>query len=176
MPVYALTVVKGGPKFQEAPPADSQAEPESLKPPDGGFVAGFGGAPVRIGPVGGRGTGSPLFDSRGRPTVESLHMEIPGTTMAQFAAGLTAVGDRPVVDRTGLTGTYEIGFDAPAQSLVRTFQGSMPGKLPGAAPPEDPAGGSIFESIQSLGLRVEKDRAAIETLVIEHIEKTPTEN
>jgi uncharacterized protein (TIGR03435 family) len=53
----------------------------------------------------------------------------------------------------------------------------MPGKLPSAAPPpEDPAGGSIFESVQSLGLRLKKDKATIETIVIEHIEKTPTEN
>ena len=176
MPVYALTVVKGGPKFNEVPPEDPQAEPVFLKPAEGGFVAGFGSAPARIGPAGGRGAGSPLFDGRGRPTVESLHIEIPRATMGQITEGLTSMVDRPVVDRTGLTGTYEIGFDAPAQSLTRTFQGPMPGKLPGAAPPEDPAGGSIFESIQSLGLRLEKDKAAVETIVIEHVEMTPTEN
>ena len=177
MPVYALTVAKGGPKFKEAPPEDPQAEPEFLKPPAGGFVAGFGGAPARIGPASGRGAGSPLFDGRGRPAVESLHMEIPKTTMGQFAEGLTSVGDRPVVDRTGLTGTYEIGFDAPSQSVMRVFQGPMPGKLPSAAPPpEEPTGGSIFQSVQSLGLRLEKHKAAIEFIVVEHIEKSPTEN
>ena len=53
----------------------------------------------------------------------------------------------------------------------------MPGKIPRAAPPpEDLTGGSIFQSVQTLGLRLEKDKAAIETIVVEHIEKTPTEN
>jgi uncharacterized protein (TIGR03435 family) len=52
----------------------------------------------------------------------------------------------------------------------------MPGKLPRAAPPEDdPTGDSIFQNVQSLGLRLQRI-AAIETIVVEHIEKTPTQN
>jgi uncharacterized protein (TIGR03435 family) len=126
---------------------------------------------------GGRGDGSPVFDRRGNPTAESLHMEIPKATMARLANILTSMVDRPVVDRTGLTGTYEIGFDVPSQDVRRAVMMPMPGKIPRAAPPpEDPTGGSIFQSVQSLGLRLEKDKAAIETIVVEHIEKTPTEN
>ena len=181
MPVYALTVAKGGPKFKEVPPDDPEAEPVFPKPPEGGIVAGVGGmvdpAPVRIGPAGGRGDGSPVFDRRGNTTAESLHMEIPKATMARLANILTSMVDRPVVDRTGLTGTYEIGFDAPSQDVRRMVMMPMPGKIPQAAPPpEDPAGGSIFQSVRSLGLWLEKDKAAIETIVVEHIEKTPTEN
>jgi uncharacterized protein (TIGR03435 family) len=181
LPVYALTVAKGGPRFKEVPPDDPQAEPVVPKPPEGGIVAGVGGfddaTPVRIGLAGGRGDGSPIFDRRGNPTAESLHMEIPKATMAQFANKLTSMVDRPVVDRTGLTGTYEIGFDVPSQGVRRMIMMPMPGKTPSAAPPpEDPTGGSIFQSVQSLGLRLEKDKAAIEAIVVEHIEKTPTEN
>jgi uncharacterized protein (TIGR03435 family) len=92
--------------------------------------------------------------------------------------------DRPVVDRTGLTGTYEIGFDVPSQAVTKAVMMPMPGKIPRAVLPldaggvtaSDPTGGSIFQSVQSLGLRLEKDKAAIETIVVEHIEKTPTEN
>jgi uncharacterized protein (TIGR03435 family) len=177
MPVYELTLAKGGPKFKEVPPEDPQAEPVFLKPTEGGFVTGFGGAPARIGPAGGRGDGSPLFDARGHPTVESLHIEIPRATMASLVEGLTSMVDRPVVDLTGLTGTYEIGFDVPSLNLTIVFQGPMPGKLPSAAPPPaEPEGGSVFESVQPLGLRLEKGKAAIETIVVEHIERTPTEN
>jgi uncharacterized protein (TIGR03435 family) len=184
MPVYALTVAKDGPKFREAPPDDPQAEPVLPKPPEGGTVAGVGGlvdpAPVRIGPAGGRGFGrgaGPVFDRSGKPTAESLHMEIPKATMARLAGTLTSMVDRPVVDRTGLTGTYEIGFDVPSEYVARAVMMPMPGKIPRAAPPpEEPTGGSIFHSIQSLGLRLEKDKAAIETIVVEHIEMTPTEN
>lgn len=144
------------------------------------IAAGFGGGSdptlVRIGPTGGQGSGSPLFDGRGRPTVESFHMEIPDATMERLAYALTSMVDRPVVDRAGLAGRYEIGFDVPALSGTRVFQGPMPGKLPSAAPPDDPTGPSVFESVQSLGLRLEKDRAPVETIVVEHIEKAPTEN
>ena len=100
--------------------------------------------------------------------------------MERLAYALTSMVDRPVVDRTGLTGQYEIGFDAPSQAATRLFQGPMPGKIPRAAPPteeaSDPTGPSIFQSVQTLGLRLEKDKAAIETIVVEHLEKTPTEN
>jgi uncharacterized protein (TIGR03435 family) len=193
MPVYALTVAKGGPEFKQSPPDDPQAEPVFPKPPAGGITAGVGGmvdpTPVRIGPAGGRGFGSPagpVFDGRGNPTAESLHLEMPQATMARLADTLTSMVDRPVVDRTGLTGKYEIGFDLPSQDVRRAVMMPMPGKIPRAAPPPDagpggvtaadPTGGSIFKSIQSLGLRLEKDKAAIETIVVEHIGKTPTEN
>jgi len=190
MPVYTLRVAKGGPKFKEAPPDDPEAEPVFPKPPEGGIVAGVGGMTdpltVRIAPAGGRGDGSPVFDRRGNPTAGSLHVEIPKATMARLANILTSMADRPVVDRTGLTGTYEIGFDVPSQDVTRAVMMPMPGKIPRAAPPpeagagdvmaSDPTGGAIFQSVQSLGLRLEKDKAAIETIFIEHIEKTPTEN
>jgi bla regulator protein blaR1 len=187
MPVYALTVAKGGPKFKESPPDDPQAEPVFLKPPEGGTVAGVGGmvdpAPVRIGPAGGRGN---VSNANTWAAAGSLHMEIPKATMARLANTLTSMLDRPVVDRTGLTGKYEIGFDVPWQDLWSAVMMPMPGKIPRATlPPDagpggvtasDPIGGSIFQSVQSLGLRLEKDKAAIETIVVEHIEKTPTEN
>src|SRR5262249_4215849 len=150
-----------------------------IKAPAGGLVAGVGGmvdgAQVRIGPAAGQGSAlpaGPLFDGRGNPLVESLRMEIPKATMARFAATLTMMVDPPVVDRTGLTGTYAIGLDLPSQSVIRAIYMPMPGRLPRSAPPADePASGSIFQSIQSLGLRLEKDKAAIETIVVEHIER-----
>jgi uncharacterized protein (TIGR03435 family) len=105
-------------------------------------------------------------------------MELSKATMALLAETLTSMVDRPVVDRTGLTGKYEIGFNVPWQDVRRAVDRPMPGKVPMAPPPDagDPTGGSIFQSVRSLGLRLEKDRAAIETIVVEHIEKTPTEN
>ena len=181
MAVYALTVAKDGPKFKEVSPDDAETEPVYPNPPLGGIVAGVEGmidpAPIRIGPAGGRGDGSPVFDRRGNSTYESLHMEIPKSTMARLANILTSMVDRPVVDRTGLAGAYEIGFDVPSQEVKRAVMMPMPGKIPRAAPlPEDSTGGSIFPSVQSLGLRLEKDKAAIETIVVEHIERTPTAN
>jgi uncharacterized protein (TIGR03435 family) len=55
---------------------------------------------------------------------------------------------------------------------------------PGAAGPgavssataSDPSGGGIFAALQKLGLKLEPRKAPMETIVIDHLEKTPTEN
>jgi uncharacterized protein (TIGR03435 family) len=40
----------------------------------------------------------------------------------------------------------------------------------------DPSGVSIFTSVQKLGLKLEKRKMTLDQLIVEHIEKTPTEN
>jgi uncharacterized protein (TIGR03435 family) len=40
----------------------------------------------------------------------------------------------------------------------------------------EPSGNSIFASIQALGLKLEPRKGSIDTLIIDHIEKNPTEN
>jgi len=66
--------------------------------------------------------------------------------------------DRPVVNRTGLTGLYDMRLEAtPDSSLSREPQ------------PEDV---DIFRAIQDqLGLRLVADKAAIDLLVVEHVER-----
>jgi len=52
-----------------------------------------------------------------------------------------------------------------------------PGADPGKGPADvgDPSG-SIFSSIQQLGLKLESRKAPLEFLIVDHVEKTPTEN
>jgi uncharacterized protein (TIGR03435 family) len=40
----------------------------------------------------------------------------------------------------------------------------------------DPGGGSIFRSVQEMGLKLDPRKAPLELIVVDHIEKTPTEN
>ena len=49
-----------------------------------------------------------------------------------------------------------------------------PAGLAGAA--SDPGGSSIFDSVQKLGLKLEPRKVPVEMIVIDKIEKTPTEN
>jgi uncharacterized protein (TIGR03435 family) len=55
------------------------------------------------------------------------------------------------------------------------------GPLPGgdAKSPDDasdPGASSIFRSVQEMGLKLDARKAPLELIVVDHIEKTPTEN
>jgi uncharacterized protein (TIGR03435 family) len=82
----------------------------------------------------------------------------------------TALG-RPVIDRTGLEGLYDLSLqwdDAPMR------QGGVPGLDVPAAPGNDH--GSIFTAIQDqLGLRLESQRVPVEVIVVDRIER-PSQN
>ena len=81
----------------------------------------------------------------------------PIAELAKFLSSLAAV-DRPVLDRTGLTGRYDILLD------LRGVLGPVTTDLVVAALREQ------------LGLRMESRKAPVEVLVIDHIDKVPTEN
>ena len=109
-------------------------------------------------------------------------------SMEQFSKSLQAMVRRPVNDSTGLTGKYDFELTfAPATNGVDFMgRGLMPGPLPrppggGPGAPEaalpDDSAPSIFSAVQDqLGLKLESKKGPVDTLVIDHIEKTPTEN
>jgi uncharacterized protein (TIGR03435 family) len=81
-------------------------------------------------------------------------------SVEQLAGHLSGDLGRPVVDRTGLTGSYD-------HKLEWASDGGVAG---------DSNGPSIFSVVQEqLGLRLESTKAPIETVVIDRVEK-PTEN
>jgi uncharacterized protein (TIGR03435 family) len=87
-----------------------------------------------------------------KATMESLADDIRGG----FAV------DRPVVDRTGLTGTYDLKMEASPEGRIN--RAPEPGDI------------SIFTAVQQqLGLRLEPRKEPLEILVVDHIEK-PSEN
>jgi len=96
-----------------------------------------------------------------------IRFDADRATMLDLTRLLRSYVDSPVVDETGLKGTYEVTLELPATTLRR------------AAPTDtasEPAGISIFASVQKLGLKLEKRKAPLPRLVIEHIDKSPTEN
>jgi uncharacterized protein (TIGR03435 family) len=74
---------------------------------------------------------------------------------------------RTVVDKTGLTGKYDISMEwTPDQSHAP----QMPG-VP-ASPPSEPAGPSIFTAIQEqLGLKFKAQKGPVDTIVIDRVER-----
>jgi len=89
------------------------------------------------------------FCRRKRICGSEIHLESSRMSMKAFAELLSiGVVERPVVDVTGLTGSYELAVDMSAEVVVVA---GMPGQGQGAVA-ADPPGASVFASIQNLGL------------------------
>ena len=83
----------------------------------------------------------------------------PNMDMQEFAYDLTHILERPVFDRTGLTGKY-------AFEMRWSPEGTEPG-------PDTPP--SIFTAIQEqLGLKLEPGKAPLEFIVIDRAERPST--
>ena len=84
-----------------------------------------------------------------------------GVTMAKLALALSNPTGVVVIDKTGLTGRYDIKL---------TY-------LPDGPSDSDEVGPSLYAALeQQLGLRLEKGTAPVEHLVVDHMDKTPREN
>jgi uncharacterized protein (TIGR03435 family) len=108
--------------------------------------------------------GSPSFDT-GR-----LNLTGKGATMHQLIVFLSAQLRQPIVDQTGLTGRYDYFMDINAYITeeMRNRGGNGP-------PPEAPS--IIAQALQAqLGLRVDAKKTPLEMLIVDRVEKTPTEN
>jgi uncharacterized protein (TIGR03435 family) len=96
-------------------------------------------------------------------------MAAGGFPLSQLATGLSGLVQRVVLDRTGLTGSYD---------LEMTFAPD-PSQFPGGAlppgvelPPIDPNSPSIFTALQEqLGLKLDAQRGPVEVLVIDRVER-----
>jgi uncharacterized protein (TIGR03435 family) len=90
-------------------------------------------------------------------------------TMAGFAGTLQNDVDRPVIDRTGLEGTYDIRLEfAEIKSTLPIGAGPV-------AP--DPQAPELFTALtEQLGLRLESRRGPVEVLVVDSALRQPTEN
>lgn len=203
--VYALIEGKDGSKLTPADP-DPPGTPPADPAASGGFMfggpPGTGGprpSSIQLG-GGGRGGGgrammvsTPESGSTRMTTGPdgNMHMEAARVSMTGFADMISRFVDRPVIDSTGLKGFYKITLDLAMGDLMRVAQswgmmprgGLPPGMMPGGrggAPSSDtasdPSGAAIFASVQKLGLKLDGRKAPIESIVIDHVEKLPTEN
>jgi len=95
-----------------------------------------------------------------------------GITMPLLAANLSNLVSRVVLDRTGLTGAYDITLTwTPDRSESSPF-----GEEPKEMAPPDTLGPSIFTAVQEqLGLKLKPDKGPVAILVIDHVEH-PSEN
>jgi uncharacterized protein (TIGR03435 family) len=103
------------------------------------------------------------------PSAEGLSLPARNTAMVQFAQMLQQVVlDRPVIDKTGLAGRFDFGFTfTPDESQ---FDGHPP-RLPTPTNTTNSSPG-LFDAIQQqLGLKLTRETAPADVLVIDHVEK-----
>jgi len=99
-------------------------------------------------------------------------LEGQGNSMQDLADRLTALTNRPVADATALKAKYDFTLTFTPEGL----NGPM-GPMPAAAAPDPDALPDLFAAVQSqLGLKLEAKKGPVEMIVIDHIEKTPSEN
>lgn len=95
-----------------------------------------------------------------------LAIDAQANTLDDFARFVLGVMDRPVVNRTGIEGRFDIHLEfAPDDNMP----------MPGAAVP-DPLAPSIFTALQEqLGLKLESAKGPREFLVIDSVQR-PSDN
>jgi len=155
VPVYALTVAKGGLKLQASKEGSCVPLDLSLPAP----YPQWCGAP-----------------KRGDP---GLHLI--GATIPDLCRILSApeISDRQVIDQTGLAGMFDIQLPGPGE-LRGGSGGRTRGTMDLAAPPmaTDPSADSfdaIRAAVEKLGLNLHRTKGPDNSLVIEHVER-PTGN
>jgi uncharacterized protein (TIGR03435 family) len=151
MAVYELMFVRMGPNLKEV--AGTVDPPPQTAPGQPATLDGDG-FPIIPG-----GDGWRVANGRGR-------IQFRRQTMYTFAYLLAAqIGGRPVLDATGLGDNH--------YALTLSWYIDPP---PGSAAEFD-SGPNIFKALQDqLGLKLESKKAPIEVTVIDHMERSPTEN
>ncbi len=167
--MWTLTVAKGG--AEDSGPLKCQA---GRRPKT---------APSRVTRAGGGATGSRRISSTaGRTTQrarEGRHERrdvLPGVSGCRLPQSLLGMLQFPArrdapIDKTGLTGQYDFTLEF-AQTGLPGIMGRG-GAGPDAA--SDPAPDFILNA-QQLGLKLEKSKVPLDVIVIDHMDKEPTEN
>ncbi len=188
LPVYALIVGKGGLKLtaaSDAPEAPLPDAPGAMsigteKGPMKIVQDGKGGSEVQGGQFGGT--------MRTSVSATGIHLEITKAKIAELVDLLTGLVDKPVVDMTDLKGAYQVTLDLPMDDLMILAQRNaaqlgiqLPAQPQAAgANPADlastPGGAAIFQAIEKMGLKLDARKAPVDVIVVDHLEKAPTDN
>jgi uncharacterized protein (TIGR03435 family) len=151
LPVYELSVAKGGPKIVPAK--------------QGGCIQPDLGAPPP--PLGSKGCGGVVRRFN--------ELTSYATSMPEFVGYLAALMGRPVIDKTGFKASFDVDLKFDPCSIPGGLGGaSAPNGGGGCA--DFSSYPSVPASLQKqLGLRLQSARGPVEVLVVDHAEK-PTAN
>ena len=182
LPMYSLVVNKGGPKLKVSDPSNGDPDASPMLPPSGPPKIGPDGFP-ELPPIGGRaGLFNIMMPGRAKMVA---HLQ----TMQDLADRLSTQLAKPVIDNTGLKDKYDFTIiflpdqmngpmglmPPPAGAGAVTVAGPGPGGIAPSAD-ADPVP-TLFAALQAqLGLKLEAQKGPVEIIIIDHMEKTPTDN
>jgi bla regulator protein blaR1 len=171
-PAYDLTVAKGGSKLKANDGGCAVDLPAGAIPRDpatGSPVPGFApGGQFRIPPA---GSGQPCHVILSLNNGPNRLLVTRGATLDEFSAWLFHVTGRTIVDKTGLTGKFDIRLEY------------LPGGTPSVIAPADDTNdadtqpeATLTTAIkQQLGLQLTSVKGTHQIIVIDHVER-PSEN
>jgi uncharacterized protein (TIGR03435 family) len=158
LPVYDLERVKGGPKLPASKDVGCVSFPPGTPPHhvpgkvDCGYVSG------------------PFS----RSEAGLLHIQGRKVRVADLVRELTSILDRPVVDKTGFTGEFDLDLSFTRDETLVGFLGLL--APAGARLPADSNSPNIFAALEEqLGLKLVSAKGPVEVLVMDHAERS-TEN
>jgi len=136
LPIYELVVAKGGPKITALEPPGPDPDTDKNKE-----FKGMG---------------------RGNMRMSNTELSAHDVSLDRLAYSLSGRLSRTVVDKTGLTGNYDLSLTwSPDDGSTTASDSSAP---------------SLFTALQEqLGLRLQPAKGPVETLVVDHVEM-PSEN
>jgi uncharacterized protein (TIGR03435 family) len=105
-------------------------------------------------------------------------MLFQASSIAEAIDGLANYFDRPLLDRTGLTGEYDFTLDyeaeaMPAERPAVDKRSGLGGNV--INPFSGLSSGALSAALQDVGLKLESTKARMEVLVIDSVE-WPTQN
>ncbi|MGZ4824437.1 MAG: TIGR03435 family protein [Terriglobales bacterium] len=162
---YTLVVAKGGPKLQEsteskAPPPAPQTEAPAKSEFD---QRGFPVIPV--------GTAAYVTNGLARATFRKVRVsQLLSVLSSQF------LGSTHLEDKTGLTGSYDFHLEFSTTGLGGRLAVADTQRKASAGIAADPAPDLFTALEKQLGLKLAKSKVSLDVIVIDHIDKIPTEN
>ena len=188
------------PNDKPAPPPPTDGGPADAPPPPppppaiGKQPMGKDGMPGMPGGIARPGN----FSNMMVMTPAGARAKLSGTqvTVTQLVGNLSNQVDRPLIDATNFTKRYDITLDFSPDVATMSAKSGMPGMMVGPAaggggcfgPDGGPGPGGPLNEVQvdaaalpaalqeQLGLKLEQKKAPVEFLVVDKVDKAPTEN
>jgi len=111
-------------------------------------------------------------EAEGSPSFKTGKLNLTGTgaTLSQLTDFLSREIRFPIIDQTGLTGRFDYFLD------IGSYVTEEMRKEGGNGPPPDAPTIVAQAMMAQLGLKLDSKKAPVEMLIVDTLEKTPTEN